>query len=120
MNLLGNDIIYLPHFKDSLNASFIRRVYTEEEKAYCHRFNEPLLRFASTFAAKEAVYKALKQWNTKISIPWKKIEIQRARIAGIPTVHLTGDMPEAVKFSLSISHDGDYVWALALCMIDEE
>lgn len=112
---VGNDIIHLPNFKASLNDSFIGRVYTAEEKAYCQQFNEPLLRYASTFAAKEAVYKVLKQWNPDLLIPWKKIAISRAKIAGIPHVILGDEQFAALRISLSISHDGDYVWAMAVC-----
>lgn len=112
---LGNDIVYVPSFKESLNESFIRRVYTQEEKHYCEQFNDPVLRYASTFAAKEAVYKAVKQWDERLLLPWKKISISRAKVAGIPTVELTKKKYEALTFSLSISHDGDYVWAVAIC-----
>ena len=110
---LGNDVLYLPDFKKSLNPSFIRRVYTEEEKKYIQSFSEPNLRYASTFSAKEAIYKAVKQFDTSIKLPWKKIAISREKIQGKPHVDI---LLEGRQFdvSLSISHDGDYVWAVAL------
>ncbi|MEO1628394.1 MAG: holo-ACP synthase [Bacteroidota bacterium] len=111
---VGNDLIYLPNFQASLTAPFIRRVYTEEEKSYCQSFQNALLRYASTFAAKEAVYKALKQQHEQLSIPWKKIAIERSKLAGKPSVQLSiPDLPPP-DISLSISHDGDYVWAVVL------
>ena len=110
----GNDVIFLPHFQDSLTDSFIRRVYTSGEKSYCNSFREASLRYASTFAAKEAIFKALKQWEEGLTIPWKQIEIIRDKIAGKPTVNLFNGAGPAFDTSLSISHDGDYVWAIAL------
>jgi holo-[acyl-carrier protein] synthase len=112
---LGNDIIYLPGFRESLNTSFIRRVYCEAEKEYCEQFNDPVLRYASTFAAKEAVYKAVKQWDNSLLLPWKKIIISRTKASGQPTVAITLDACKALQFSLTISHDGDYVWASVIC-----
>ncbi|MEN0006698.1 MAG: 4'-phosphopantetheinyl transferase superfamily protein [Bacteroidota bacterium] len=110
---LGNDVLYLPSFEASLNPSFIRRVYTDQEKAYINGFANPTLRYASTFSAKEAVYKAVKQWNSSIKLPWKRIEIMRDKVAGKPSVAL--HLPDSnFEVSLSISHDGEYVWAIAL------
>lgn len=110
----GNDIIYLPDFLGSLTASFKRRVYTTSEKAYCDSFENSNLRYASTFAAKEAIYKALKQWDSELTIPWNKIEIERARFAGKPKVNLLFKVKHPLEISLSITHDGDYVWSIAL------
>jgi len=112
---LGNDIIFLPGFRESLNASFMRRVYSDEEKEYCEQFNDPTLRYASTFAAKEAVYKAVKQWDDTLRLPWKKILISRSKAAGVPTVSIAYENVPPFEFSLSISHDGDYVWAVVVC-----
>lgn len=110
---IGNDVLQLSEFEQSINPSFIRRVYTEEEKAYAQSFSEPNLRYASTFAAKEAIYKAVKQFDTNIKLPWKKIAITRAKVQGKPSVEI---LLEDYQFdvSLTISHDGDYIWAVAL------
>lgn len=111
---LGNDLVHLPGFIHSLTSEFIARVYSPAELAYCSSFAEPLLRYASTWAAKEAVYKALKQVSPTVP-GWKKIEILRHSPAGQPCVHLPGAYA-AFQISLSISHDGDYAWAIAsLC-----
>ncbi len=111
---VGNDLVYLPHFEQSLTTPFIRKVYTAEERAYCDRFRDSTLRYASTFAAKEAVYKAVKQWDSSLTLSWNKIAISRERIAGKPSVCLLVDQEPPVDISLSITHDGDYVWAVAL------
>ena len=59
--VVGNDLVFIPGFSDSLNELFKKKVFTANEIVYCEQFEQPLLRYASTWAAKEAVYKALKQ-----------------------------------------------------------
>ncbi len=109
---VGNDVVFLPGFNASFNALFRQKVYTSNEIEYCERFDLPLLRFASTWAAKEAVYKAVKQLNQR-PLGFKNIEIIRSGIAGIPKVNLPGDFSD-IEISLSISHDGDYACAIAI------
>jgi holo-[acyl-carrier protein] synthase len=113
---LGNDLVFVPGFKNSLTDQFKQKVYTSDEVAYCSLFGDALLRYASTWAAKEAVYKALKQLDPA-PLSWKQLEITRDKIAGKPNVILHHD-PDKYKISLTISHDGDYVWAVALIQID--
>jgi holo-[acyl-carrier protein] synthase len=107
----GNDIVFIPDFEKSFTESFKNKVYTGNEIAYCDQFENPLLRYASTWAAKEAVYKAIKQIDPSALGP-KKIEILRDKPVGRPTVIIHRD---SAKFdiALSISHDGDYAWAIA-------
>jgi len=109
---VGNDLVFMPVFRNSLTDLFKKKVYTAAEIAYCEQFNDSLLRYASTWAAKEAVYKAVKQLNSK-ALGWNKIEISREKTAGRPTVTLH-QHPDKYKISLTISHDGDYVWAIAI------
>jgi holo-[acyl-carrier protein] synthase len=109
---VGNDLVFVPGFKNSLNDLFKKKVYTVGEIAYCDQFNDSLLRYASTWAAKEAVYKALKQLNDS-TLGWKMIEIVRKKTAGQPMVILH-DYPRDYRISLTISHDGDYAWAIAV------
>jgi holo-[acyl-carrier protein] synthase len=109
---VGNDLIFMPAFNASLTNLFKKKVYTATETVYCEQFDNPLLRYASTWAAKEAVYKAVKQVSAN-NLAWNKIEIIREKIAGQPTVILH-QYPGKYKISLTISHDGDYVWAIAI------
>ncbi len=110
---VGNDLVFLPNFKTSFNDLFKKKVYTPAEMAYCDQFDNSLLRYASTWAAKEAVYKAIKQIDQS-ALGWRKIEIIRDKPAGQPQVLIHKKSP-VFKISLTISHDGDYVWAIALC-----
>jgi len=109
---IGNDLVFIPNFQLSFTGPFKNKAYTAAEIAYCDQFSDSLLRYASTWAAKEAVYKALKQLDDA-TLGWKKIEIIRKKNAGEPQVLLHNNSAE-FKISLTISHDGDYVWAIAL------
>ena len=109
---VGNDLVHIRTFELSLTDLFIKKVFTPNEIAYCESFSDPLQRYASTWAAKESVYKAIKQFDTS-AIGWKKIEINRSKIAGMPTVILPAHLKN-LELSLSISHDGEYAWAVAL------
>lgn len=113
-SVLGNDLVFLPGFKNSFNTLFADKVYTEREKAYCYQFRNSILRFASTWAAKEACYKALKQAFPDNRFWFRKIEIIRNGVGQRPSLVLSGN---PVKASLSISHDGEYVWST--CLIDK-
>lgn len=113
---VGNDLVYLPDFIISFNELFKKKIYTSKEIDYCNQFDDAILRYASTWAAKEAVYKALKQIDPS-AFPFKKIEILREKPQGRPHVYLHKTSNKC-NISLTISHDGDYVWALALIEIN--
>lgn len=112
---IGNDLVHLPDFVHSLTPQFIRHSFTEPEIAYCEQFSDKTLRYASTWAAKEAVYKAIKQVDENIKIWWKGIEIHRDKPQGKPSVCVR-KLTTPLEFNLTISHDGAYVWALAMCL----
>jgi len=109
---IGNDVVFLPDFTNTYNELFQKKVYTANEIQYCESFSEPLLRYASTWAAKEAVYKAVKQLDKDL-MGWKDIEILREKASGEPSVTLHKHSGK-FQISLTISHDGEYVWALAM------
>ena len=108
---IGNDLVFIPDFQLSLTDLLKNKVYTPAELDYCEQFDNSLLHYASTWAAKEAAYKALKQLNPA-TLGWKKLEILREKIGGKPTV-INHNQPGKFNISLSISHDGDYAWAIA-------
>ena len=113
---VGNDLVCLADFKTSLTDLFKNKVYTEQELTYCDQFADSLLRYASTWAAKEAVYKAVKQLD-KSTAGWKKIEIIREKIGGRPHAILHQPQLANISVSLSITHDGDYAWAVAIARV---
>ena len=109
---VGNDLVFLPDFSMSFSELFKGKVYTVNEVEYCEQFDNPVLRYASTWAAKEAVYKAVKQLYDQ-PLAFKNIEITRSKIAGIPHVKIP-DYFSDLELSLSITHDGDYTFAIAI------
>lgn len=111
---VGNDVLFLPDFYAMLSDIFIKKVFTPKEREYANQFTTPELRFASTFSAKESVYKAVKQLLPEVTVAFNKIEIQRKRPAGKPTCSLHHPELSHLDVSISISHDGDYVWTIAL------
>jgi holo-[acyl-carrier protein] synthase len=59
---IGVDIIEVERIRSALERHgdrFVRRLFTDEEAAYCRRAARPAERFAARFAAKEAALKAL-------------------------------------------------------------
>ncbi len=108
---VGNDLVFLPDFEASFNDNFRKKVYTANEIAYCEQFEDKLLRYASTWAAKEAVYKAMKQIDPSV-LGYRRIEIIREKTGGKPSFNIL-NVSFKFKSSLSISHDGDYAWAVA-------
>lgn len=110
----GNDLVHLPTFVQSCTPYFIRRGYTQNEIDYCEQFSDKILRYASTWAAKEAIYKAMKQVDENLKLWWRDIEIHRNKPQGKPLVSIKKVIPSR-QVSLTITHDGEYVWALALC-----
>ncbi|MBB2146973.1 4'-phosphopantetheinyl transferase superfamily protein [Pedobacter sp. LMG 31464] len=116
---VGNDLVLLSEFELSFNKLFEAKIYTGNEIKYCTSFSNSMLRFAATWAAKEAVYKAVKQIDAR-PLSLKKIEIKRNEIGGIPIVVLHSHFDSSYSISLSITHDGAYAWAVAIVEIDKE
>jgi holo-[acyl-carrier protein] synthase len=118
----GVDIIEIPRVAAVLERypeRFLRKVFTEGERAYC-RGRAPQL--ASRFAAKEAVMKAL---GTGVrGVPWKDVEVTR-RPGHAPEVLLHGsakkraDMMGIFRMALSLSHSKEFAVASVVAEADD-
>ena len=100
---------------ESQKERFLRRVYTQQEIAYCERFNNKAERYAARFAAKEAAFKALGTgWRE--GVRWLDVEVTH-RPSGKPELVLTGrakevaDQLRVARAEVSISHANHYVVA---------
>lgn len=113
---VGNDLVYLPEFKKSLTSGFKLKVYTDQEIKDCQSYHNPLVRFGSTWAAKESCYKAIKQLFPDLKIWWKSLEIERNRADRIPRLNFLKTLP-SIETSLTITHDGDYCWAICFAYV---
>jgi holo-[acyl-carrier protein] synthase len=68
---------------------FLKRIYTEKERAYCEQFKDKYERFAGRFAVKEAAMKALGTgWSR--GVRWVDVEVVRQR-GGRPSLALKGE-----------------------------
>ncbi len=97
---------------------FLRRVFTEEEIAYCRRRRDPIPHLAARFAAKEATLKALGT-GLSMGVSWHEMEVRRER-GQAPTMVLSGRCRDIAVAKggrhvlLSLTHDGDYALAQAM------
>ena len=71
---IGVDIVEISRMKSILEKtpSFARRVFSEEECAYCDASSRPAAHYASRFASREAVerLRLLKSWvSLKLRFP---------------------------------------------------
>jgi holo-[acyl-carrier protein] synthase len=108
---IGTDLIEIARIERSyqrFGQSFLDRVYTLDEIAYCMRKKNYAESLAARFAAKEAGAKAL---GTGIShgVSWREFEVRRQR-SGKPELHLSGRAAQIAeklgirRLSLSVSH----------------
>ena len=120
MNIyIGCDIEEISRFEDKKNNKhFLGKIYTPKELEYSLNKAQSTHHLAVRFCAKEAVYKAVKQLD-KSTAGWKMIEIIREKIGGRPHVILHQPRLASIKVSLSITHDGDYAWAVAIAIIQQ-
>ena len=118
---IGVDLTLIPRLREVVgrwDERFLRRVFTEDEIAYCRRRRDPMPHFAARFAAKEATLKALGT-GLSMGIAWREMEVRRER-GEAPTMVLSGRCRAialgkgARHVLLSLSHDGDYALAQAM------
>lgn len=111
---IGVDIVSIARIRRALERwgeRFMRKVFTDEEIAYCVRKRDPAPSFAARFAAKEAFFKALGRGQRR-GIRWKEVGV-RNEMSGRPSLRIVGDrraLMESESISgvhLSLSHDND-------------
>ncbi|MBF0521791.1 MAG: holo-ACP synthase [Candidatus Omnitrophica bacterium] len=109
---IGIDIIELSRIKKAIDRwgdDFLKHIFLKEEIAYAKKNKNPIQHYAVRFAAKEAVYKALKD-TTDIS--WKNIKILNDK-NGKPYC-LINKKNFKHKVLISLSHTHNYAVANAI------
>jgi holo-[acyl-carrier protein] synthase len=116
---VGVDLASVPDVRravDEFGARYLQRVFTAQEIAACQGSDDVRASgLAGRFAAKEAVFKALRVEDPRP--PWTDVEITRTP-AGWPRVDLYGsallaaERMGAVDISLSLSHESDHAVAV--------
>ncbi len=119
---LGVDIVSIERMKRIAERSpaFFRRVYTEGERTYCEGTALPHAHYATRFAAKEAVLKALGTGFARGIAP-ADVEVER-NPAGRPMVKLHRRAAEVaadlgvreIPLSLSFTHTDAVACAMAI------
>ena len=122
---IGVDIVEIGRMEAILakTPSFARRVFTEEERAYCDASARPAIHYAARFAAREAVLKAL---GTGFSdgIGFKDVSVTRDA-QGRPIALLTGRANEVarelgiIEVALSLSHTAGLAVANAMAITED-
>lgn len=116
---IGCDIIEIERIARAIKSeSFIRRVFTAEEAAYCQRRGQQAAAsFAARFAAKEAVLKALGTGLREGSL--QEIAVDNDGL-GKPLVRLSGHFAMLAKqlgvknIQISLSHSRELATAYVI------
>ena len=123
---VGVDLVRIPRMRrvvERWQDRFLRRVFTDEEIAYCQKRRDPIQHFAARFAAKEAGLKAL-GIGLRLGVSWRELEVRRER-GQAPVLVLSGKcrgIGEALgghRLLLSLAHDGEYALAQVLLIGDD-
>jgi holo-[acyl-carrier protein] synthase len=121
---LGFDATDIPRVREVFarhRERFLRRVFTDEEIAYCTRQRDPVPSLAARFAAKEAAMKALGTGHSR-GVLWKDVEV--FRVGGPPQLRLTGgalrrfQAMRAVRSLLTITHADTLAMAQVILLND--
>jgi holo-[acyl-carrier protein] synthase len=118
---LGADLVAVPRVESLVarhGARFLQRVFSAEEQADCLDRARPAVHLAARLAAKEAAMKALGTgWSG--GIRWADLVI-RSDGRSAPTLQLHGvARAQAAALGIrrtvvSLSHDGDYAFAVVV------
>ena len=124
---IGTDILSVDRMRrclDSPSPTFMRRTFTESERREGESRPDPGVYYAKLFAAKEAVFKCFGISADSLG-SWKNIEIVDSDERQ-PQVSLDGSMAAIAaergvgRILLSLSHDSEYVIAVAALVGGEE
>jgi holo-[acyl-carrier protein] synthase len=115
---MGIDLEEVERVKGAIERQgerFLKRIYTERERAYCEQFKDKYERYAGRFAVKEAAMKALGTgWSR--GVRWVDIEVVRIPF-GRPTLELKGEAGKIAdrlgvkNIAVSITHTPKQAWA---------
>ena len=121
---IGIDVVEVERIGSSIDEfgeKFLKRIFTEQERAYCDSQKRPVIHYAARFAAKEAVAKAFGTGIGK-DVSWLDMEIVR-QPSGEPKVNLSGDgatFAEKIKLvdiKISLTHAEHYAAANAAVLV---
>ncbi|MCF6266677.1 MAG: holo-ACP synthase [Desulfuromusa sp.] len=117
---IGTDLTRSERFRKFLDpdSKVLERIFSEEERRYSLKKQDPVPHLAARFAAKEAFLKALGT-GLRDGLAWQQVCVVIDPL-GCPSLELSGRASElmaergAKKAHLSYSHDGDYAVATVI------
>jgi len=115
--MIGIDIIEVSRIESGIKEYgdiLTDRIFTASEIEYCFSFNNPYERFAGKFAAKEAVFKALKLEGSSSLL--REIEIQNDSV-GAPSVRFGDSLKDYRDLVVNISISHTEAQAVSVAMI---
>ena len=108
---MGIDVEDVERVKGAIERQgerFLKRIFTDKERAYCEQFKNKYERYAGRFAVKEAAMKALGTgWSR--GVRWIDIEVSR-RQGSRPMLELKGEARKIAdqlgvkNIAMSITH----------------
>ena len=99
---------------------FLKRIFTEQERAYCRKKHGEYGSLAARFAAKEAVFKAIGT-GFSAGVKWTDVEVINDG-RGKPEVILHGKVKEIVgerNVAISLTHTREYAQAVVVLGNDQ-
>ncbi len=122
---IGVDMLEIARMERAIKRrpSFLKRVFTDEERAYCDSCARPAEHYAARFAAREAVLKALGTGFSE-GIGFKDVSVTNDEW-GKPIAVLSGRAAEVAaergvqEVALSLSHTRDVAVANAVLVTED-
>ncbi|MBO3803548.1 MAG: holo-ACP synthase [Candidatus Brockarchaeota archaeon] len=121
---IGVDVLSIGKIRSAVERRgdyFLRRAFTQGEILDCSRSSDPCPCLAGKFAAKEAVYKALRSCF-ELKLRWREIEV--VTCGSGPSVKLNGRTAEdsarngVEEIRVSIAHDLESGTAVAVAILE--
>lgn len=117
---IGVDVLRYERIKEEIldpDDAFVRRIFTAKEIEDASRREDRQQYFTGLYAAKEAVFKALRLQADEVE--FSEIEVSR-NAYGAPEVSFLGKMrryadENGIQMSLSLSYESDFATAFAVC-----
>jgi holo-[acyl-carrier protein] synthase len=106
---IGTDIVLVARINEALEKygeRFLRRIFTDGERAYCEAQKNKSQHYAARFAAKEAFSKAIGTGIAGDTV-WTHIEVVKHSRSGEPFLQLHGKLAEryaSCRVFVSLSH----------------
>ena len=124
INGIGIDIVEVEKIKDAIKKwgdGFLKKIFTRGEIQYCRSRRFSHIHFASRFAAKEAIVKALGTGFWRKGLKWTDFEIIKTGNGGVE-VQLLNNLRKRLKsrkILISMSHCQEYAVANAIIYSEE-